>query len=97
MAKRATRQEYRLFFSHSHKDRWIARQCVRLIEERGQGRISAFLDERDIEVGESIGDSVRKNIEACDEFVVLFTRYSKDRPWVLAEIGAPGACGSQSS
>src|ERR1017187_6994857 len=33
-------------------------------------------------------DSVRTNIEKCDEFLVLFSRYSKDRPWVLAEMGA---------
>ena len=35
-----------------------------------------------------IADSVRTNIEKCDEFLVLFSRYSKDRPWVLAEMGA---------
>jgi len=27
-------------------------------------------------------------IEKCDEFVVLLSRYSKDRPWVLIEMGA---------
>jgi TIR domain len=88
VAKPTAREHYRVFFSHSHKDRWIAKQCVRLIEDGAGGRVSVFLDERDIEFGQSIGDSVRENIELCDEFLVLFSRYSKDRPWVLAEMGA---------
>ncbi len=47
-----------------------------------------FLDEKDIEAGESIADSIRTSIEQCDEFIVLLSRYSKDRPWVLIEMGA---------
>jgi TIR domain len=57
------------------------------VEDRGKGRVHVFLDEKDIEGGQSIPDSVRKNIAQCDEFVVLLSRYSKDRPWVLMEIG----------
>ncbi|MGA2591982.1 MAG: toll/interleukin-1 receptor domain-containing protein [Bryobacteraceae bacterium] len=74
--------------SHSHKDRWIAKQCARLIEEAGKERVQVFLDEKDIEAGQSIADSVRTGIEGCDEFVVLLSQYSKDRPWVLIEMGA---------
>lgn len=88
VAKRRAKDHYRVFFSHAHKDRWIAKQCVRLIEETGAGQVRVFLDEWEIEVGQSIPDSVRTNIEQCDEFVVLLSPYSKDRPWVLAEIGA---------
>src|ERR1039457_7112961 len=33
VAKRGSREGYRLFFSHSHKDRWIAKQCVRARHE----------------------------------------------------------------
>jgi hypothetical protein len=80
--------EYHVFFSHSHKDRWIAKQCVKSIEERGKGRIRVFLDEMDIQVGESIPESVRANIEQCQELVVLLSEVSKDRPWVLIEVGA---------
>jgi len=87
MAKRGGGQ-YRIFFSHAHKDRWIALQCAPLIEERGKGRVRVFLDEKDIEAGQHIGDSIRNSIKECDEFVVLLSRYSKDRPWVLLEIGA---------
>ena len=77
-----------MFLSHSHQDRWIAKQCARLIEEAAKPRVEVFFDERDIEGGQSITDSVREGIEKCDEFVVLLSRYSKDRPWVLIEMGA---------
>jgi len=79
---------YRVFFSHSHKDRWIARQCARLIEEGGKPHVGVFVDEKEIEGGQSIPEAVRAGIEQCDEFVVLLSRYSKDRPWVLIEMGA---------
>ncbi len=91
MAARRRREAYRVFISHSHKDRWIARQVVKLIEEVVKGRIQVFLDERDIEGGEPIAERVLKEIRKCNEFVVLLSQNSKDRPWVLIEIGA--ACG----
>jgi hypothetical protein len=77
-----------VFFSHSHKDRWIAAQCVRLIEEKGKGLVHVFLDAKDIDAGEQIADSIRTSIQECDEFVVLLSPYSKDRQWVLIEMGA---------
>lgn len=88
MAKREPQERYRVFLSYSHKDRWIAKQCAKLIAERSGARVDVFLDEKDIEGGESIADSVRTSIERCDEFLVLLTRYSKDRQWVLIEMGA---------
>lgn len=80
-----------MFFSHSHKDSWITRQCARLIEEGGKPHVRVFVDEKDIEGGQSIPESVRIGIEQCDEFVVLLSRDSKDRPWVLIEMGAAWA------
>jgi hypothetical protein len=74
--------------SHSHKGRWIARQCARLIKEAAKPYVEVFLDEKDIEGGQSIPDSIRIGIEECDEFVVLLSRYSKDRPWVFIEMAA---------
>jgi hypothetical protein len=47
-----------------------------------------FLDEKDIEAGQSIPESIRTSIRRCNEFVILLSPYSKDRPWVLIEIGA---------
>ncbi len=88
VAKRKSAVDYRVFLSHAHKDRWIAKQCARLIEEAAKPHVEVFFDEKDIEGGQSIPDSVRTGIEKCDEFVVLLSRYSKDRPWVLIEMGA---------
>ncbi len=62
---------------------------ARCIEESGREYgVRTFLDEKDIEGGESIPESIRTNIEDCDEFLVLLSRYSIDREWVLIEIGA---------
>ena len=96
VSKRQSAVGYRVFLSHSHKDHWIAKQRARLIEEAGQRRIGVFFDEKDIEGGQSIPDSVRTGIENCDEFVVLLSRYSKDRPWVLIEMEPHGVCASPS-
>jgi TIR domain-containing protein len=88
VAKKRSAVGYRVFLSHAYKDRWIAKQCARLIEEAAKPHVEVFFDEKDIEGGQSIPDSVRSGIEKCDEFLVLLSRYSKDRPWVLVEMGA---------
>lgn len=50
--------------------------------------VKTFLDEKDIEGGESIPASIRRNVQQCNEFIVLLSRNSIDRPWVLIEVGA---------
>lgn len=80
---------YKVFISHSTKDKWVARQISKEIEASGsKGRIKTFLDEKDIETGDSISDSIKENIKACDEFLILLTRDSVNRQWVLLELGA---------
>jgi hypothetical protein len=79
-------EKFLVFISHSTNDRWIARQIAMLLE--AAGGITTFLDERDIEVGDSIPESIRANIQQCDEFLVLLTKNSINRPWVLIEISA---------
>jgi nucleoside 2-deoxyribosyltransferase len=53
--------------------------------------VKTFLYEKHIAGGEAIPDSIRNNIQQCDEFLVLLSRYSIDRPWVLIEMGAAWA------
>lgn len=78
-----------MFISHSTKDRFIARQVSNLIEDKGRDRgLQTFLDEKDIEFGDSIPEEIREAIRDCEELVVLISEYSIDRPWVLVEIGA---------
>jgi hypothetical protein len=89
-------KRYLVFISHSTKDRWIARQLASTIEQKGRKHgIKTFLDEKDIEGGELISEAIRKNIQECSEFLVLLTRYSTDRPWVLIEIGAAWVLGKR--
>ena len=96
MSKKPQKKRYLVFISHSGKDRWVAKQMAVLIEGKGRRYgIKAFLDEKDITGGESIPASIRKNIRDCDEFLVLLSRYSIDRPWVLIEIGAAWVLGKR--
>ena len=88
MAARRRREAYRVFVSHSYKDRWIAKHIVKEMESLSRGLLDVFLDEKDIEVGQHIADEVREAIERCDEFVVLLSPNSKGREWVLMEMGA---------
>lgn len=85
-------KQYLIFISHSTKDSWVAKQMASLLENRGaKSGLKTFLDAKDIEGGDPIPDTIRKNISDCSEFVVLLTADSISRPWVLIEIGAAWA------
>jgi hypothetical protein len=84
--KNSLADQFLVFISHSTNDRWIAKQIAKLLKDAGD--ITTFLDERDIKVGDSIPESIRTSIQQCDEFLVLLTRNSLNRPWVLIEISA---------
>ena len=90
MGRGTTRkQPYLVFISHSAKDRWIARQVAGIIDKKGKPHgIKTFLDEKDIEGGDSIPEAIRDNLQKCSEFIVLLTPNSYSRQWVLIEIGA---------
>ena len=78
-----------VFISHSTKDRWIARQMATIIESRGRRYgIGTFLDERDIEGGDSIPETILTKLRDCQEFVILLSPQSITRQWVLVELGA---------
>jgi hypothetical protein len=88
--RKQTRQarQYLIFISHSSRDRWIARQMAHVLEEqRGRCAIRTFLDEKDIQGGDPIAETIRRSIVACDEFLVLLSQNSISRPWVLLEMG----------
>jgi TIR domain len=87
--KIARKKSYLVFISHSSKDNFIARQLERLIKEKCRKHgIKTFLDEKDIKGGDPIAEVIKSNIQNCNELLVLLSRYSIDRPWVLTEIGA---------
>jgi len=47
-----------------------------------------FRDDRDIDGGDDIPESIRQAIKQSDELVVLLTPNSVNRPWVNLEVGA---------
>ena len=74
---------YRVFISHSSHDTWVAKQIERNAKECGA---ETFLDAYDIEVGDNFEVKIRDGIKACDELLVLFTRYALESDYVTAEI-----------
>ena len=94
--KKKASKRYLVFISHSAKDRWTAQRMADRIEQQGRKyQIKTFLDERDIEGGESIPETIKNNIRKSNEFLVLISRNSKDRAWVQIEIGAAWILGKR--
>ena len=77
--------KYQVFVSHATADKWIATTFCEKIDAIGA---SSFRDDRDINGGDSIPESIRTEIQVSRELVVLLTPDSIERPWVLLEVGA---------
>jgi len=82
MAK--AKNAYRVFISHSAKDKWIAVQLDRMIQER---KVTTFRDDRDIEGGAAIAEAIRVQMSECDEMLVLWTPQAINSVWVMQEVG----------
>ena len=79
---------YLVFISHSSKDRWIAGQMAAIIERKAKRYgVRTFLDEVDLEGGDRVPETIKANLHACEEFVILLSANSVTRQWVLAELG----------
>jgi hypothetical protein len=80
--------DYLVFISHSSNDRWIARQMAAIIERKAKRYgMQTFLDEVDLVGGDRIPASIKANLLACEEFVILLSPQSITRQWVLVELG----------
>ena len=89
MAKRKRMQTaasppYRVFVSHSTYDKWVATALCDKLEAAG---VATFRDDRDIEGGGDIADSIRESISQCSEVLVRISPESVARQWVVLEIG----------
>jgi hypothetical protein len=87
----ATKRPYRVFVSHASADKWIAKAICGKLEAAGA---ATFRDDRDIDGGDDIPESIRAAIAERREMVVLLTPESVNRPWVLLEVGAAWMCGA---
>ena len=87
MAKKRARntKDYQVFVSHATSDKWLATTLCEKIEATGA---KTFRDDRDIDGGDDIPETIRIEIKRSKELVVLLTPDSADRPWVLLEVGA---------
>jgi hypothetical protein len=82
--QRKYRGTYRIFVSHATADKWVARALCDRLDAAGA---ITFRDDRDIAGGDRIPDAIIREIDRCDDFLVLLTPASVNRPWVLIEIG----------
>ena len=77
---------YRLFFSHGGDDVYVVEHFLKpKVENSGA---SVFLDAGQIQYGDDFRQAILAELAQCEELLVLFTRSSLRRPWVLAEVGA---------
>ena len=75
---------YRVFISHSSRDKWIAERMAEKIEEAGA---DYWLDARDLPGGGDIQEEIYQAIQECQELVILFSPNSLDSPWICFEVG----------
>lgn len=78
--------KYRVFISHGGDDTYMVRHL--LLPKVQSAGADAFLDCGAIQYGEDFRETILNELGACDELLVILTKSSILRPWVLAEIGA---------
>ena len=73
----------RVFLSHSHRDKRLARRLVRRLTAHG---ITTWIDERELRLGAALSASIQAQIEASDVLLVVATEASAASTWVGLEI-----------
>ena len=77
---------YRLFFSHGGDDTYVVEHFLKPKLETAGAQV--FLDAGQVQYGDDFRRMILDELAQCQELLVLFTRSSIQRPWVLAEVGA---------
>jgi hypothetical protein len=73
----------KLFLSHSHKDKRVARCLVRYLTACG---ITVWIDERELRVGADLSSSIRRQIQTADVVLVVASEASAMSNWVGLEL-----------
>lgn len=81
---------YSVFFSYSRHDIGIAKLLIEKMTGHVEG-IQVFLDERSMEGGDPIKETIRENIKGCTELLVLLSPHSVKSTWVGIELSAAWA------
>jgi hypothetical protein len=82
----------KIFISHSSYDRWVARKISEDLQRCG---IETFLDEKDIETGESIDTSIGGHLKDCSELLILLSPASLKSHWIFIELGGAQILGKK--
>lgn len=72
----------RVFISHASADKPVARKIASELRNRG---IDVWIDEKNVDVGSSIGEAVAEGIDSSDYFLILLSGKSVQSRWVHAE------------
>ena len=72
-----------LFVSHASKDQRVAWEFVR---EMRRGGVESWFAPRDLTAGKRYGDEIVAAIDCCDAFLLIFSEYCNQSPWVPREI-----------
>ncbi|AOT10347.1 toll/interleukin-1 receptor domain-containing protein [Pseudoalteromonas luteoviolacea] len=72
-----------VFLSHNHKDKKFVRRLARDIECHG---IRVWLDEAEMNIGDSLVQKIREGIDNVDYFAVVLSNNSINAPWVKNEL-----------
>lgn len=79
-------KSYRIFLSHGGDDTYVVESLLKpKVEATGA---TVFIDVGKIEYGDDFRKTILTELDLCDELLVLFTKSSLTKPWVLAEVGA---------
>lgn len=87
-AARETLPAFRVFLSHAPGDRPFAERVIRLLA--AGGRIHVFADSMP-RSGERGMERLRRELEACDVFMVIGSPRAATSDWVLHELGGAWA------
>ncbi|MEI7730998.1 MAG: toll/interleukin-1 receptor domain-containing protein [Verrucomicrobiota bacterium] len=75
----------RVFISHSSKDKPFVRK---LVAELKKHKLSVWLDEQEIQIGDSIVSKISGGLRDSDYFVIVLSKASVTSPWVQVELNS---------
>jgi hypothetical protein len=78
---------YKVFISYATKDLSIVNQFRHMLTHASDGSVEVYIAEYSALPGVVIGEAIKNAIEACDLFILFWSRHSKVSEWVPQEIG----------
>ena len=74
-----------VFISHSSKDKKFVRELVKALKEQS---VTAWVDDKQIKVGQPIPLRIAEGIRRCDFFLVVLSRAATESRWVENELNS---------